>query len=401
MRIGFVSQTFPYLPSRDGFRIYGANLIRTLAARHEIELISIVNGESACELAWADGYCARVYGIAPPPPSLPGKLVNLVSLYARGRPLTGRHELNAALRRGAAERRWDVLHVEGRTAGGMVDGPALAPSVLSLHDAESLRATEMRHCPLTRMERIDYALTRRWGPRYDRMVYPRFDCNTVVSGRDAEFLRDLVPRARFEVIPHGIDADYFQPLPGPKNPYEIVFHGHLGYPPNVQAASDFARDVLPLIRRQVPRVRLHLVGANPREEVLHLAADPAVRISANLPDLRAAVSLAAVYVCPVRYGTGLKNKLLEAMAMRMPVVAYHPGSTSGIECVLGKHLLGASEPEDFARQVVTLLAEPARAENLAAAARNLILERYSWESRARTYEALYKSVIARHAAAAA
>jgi glycosyltransferase involved in cell wall biosynthesis len=102
---------------------------------------------------------------------------------------------------------------------------------------------------------------------------------------------------------------------------------------------------------------------------------------------------ANVYVSAIRYGTGLKSKILEALAMRMPIVCY-PGSAVGIDCVSGQHLLVADTPEEFAAHVVNLLRDPARAEQLAASGRQLVEQHYSWESRARAYEDLYQEVIA-------
>jgi glycosyltransferase involved in cell wall biosynthesis len=143
----------------------------------------------------------------------------------------------------------------------------------------------------------------------------------------------------------------------------------------------------------VPAATFHLVGASPDAKVQALASRPGIRLSANLPDLRAAVCSAQVYVCPIRHGTGLKSKVLEAMAMRMPIVGYHPGSTVGIDCVHGQHLLAAETPAQFAAHVINLLRSPERAQEIGQAARKLVEEKYSWESRAAAYEQLYRQVI--------
>jgi glycosyltransferase involved in cell wall biosynthesis len=123
-----------------------------------------------------------------------------------------------------------------------------------------------------------------------------------------------------------------------------------------------------------------------------LASRRGIKISANLPDLRSAVCSAGIYVCAIRHGTGLKSKMLEAMAMQMPIVGYHPGSTVGIDCVYGEHLLAATTPQEFAAHVLDLMRNPAKAEAMAKAARKLVCEKYSWESRARAYEDLYQQV---------
>ena len=174
----------------------------------------------------------------------------------------------------------------------------------------------------------------------------------------------------------------------------LVFHSHLGYAPNIEAALEFANDIFPLVRAQVPAAVFHLVGASPGPKIQELSARAGIMISANLPDLRPAVCAAQVYVCAIRRGTGLKNKMLEAMAMRLPIVGY-PGAMVGLEgSVPGEHYVLAQDPQEFASHVVDLLRHPQRAEKMAAAGRRLVEQEYSWESRARMYEELYARVIA-------
>jgi glycosyltransferase involved in cell wall biosynthesis len=132
-----------------------------------------------------------------------------------------------------------------------------------------------------------------------------------------------------------------------------------------------------------------MVGADPAPEVRALVSIDGVRLSANLPDIRPSVCSASVYVCAIRHGAGLKSKVLEAMAMRMPIVAYHPGSTVGIACEHGRHLLGPETADAFARDVLTLLRDREKAERMARAARELVERSYSWDSRAEAWRELY------------
>jgi glycosyltransferase involved in cell wall biosynthesis len=195
------------------------------------------------------------------------------------------------------------------------------------------------------------------------------------------------------VISMGTDTEYYHPVLVQKQEASIVFHGNLSYPPNIRAAVEFANEILPLVRRKIPDAGFHLVGANPEREVRALASQPGIQLSADLEDLRASVCAARVYASAVRHGSGLKNKIIEAMAMRLPVVCY-PGSASGIDCVSGTHLLVAGTSAEFAALIVELLRNPLRAEEIASAGRGLVEEKYSWESRARMYEQLYAELMA-------
>jgi hypothetical protein len=295
----------------------------------------------------------------------------------------------------SVSRKWDVIHVEGGYAGGIVPNLAVA-KVLSLHDSWTLRCAEMLKCAQTAREKLFYRLLSYHEPRFERLIYPRFERCTVVAEPDLVECRRVVPDARFDLIPYGTDTEYFHPVDVPKEPNSLVFHSHLGYAPNIEAALEFANEIFPRVRREVPDAVFHLVGANPGAKIQELGQRPGIKISANLPDLRPAVCSAQVYVCAIRHGTGLKSKMLEAMAMRLPIVGY-AGAVVGLEgSVPDKHYLFAETPEQFAAHVVTLLRDRARADHMAQAGRDLVEERYSWESRARAYEELYELVIKEH-----
>jgi glycosyltransferase involved in cell wall biosynthesis len=251
----------------------------------------------------------------------------------------------------------------------------------------------MLKCAQSLRERLYYQLLSLHEPRYERLVLPRYERCTVVAQPDVDEVRRVVPNARVELIPYGTDTEYFHPVDVPKEQNTLVFHSHLGYAPNIEAALELANDIFPLVRREVPDAVLHLVGASPGPKILELAERPGIRVSANLPDLRPAVCAGEVYVCPIRHGTGLKSKMLEAMAMRLPIVGY-PGAIVGLTgSAPGKHYLLAHDPAEFASHVVTLLHNSDRAERMAQAGRDLVEQEYSWESRARAYEDLYARVI--------
>lgn len=394
MTIGWISQALPYLPSRGGFRLYGGNLIARLSRRHKVELLSLLIDDDVEHLDWPKQYCSSVTGF-PVLNRLWLKPLNFIGGYLFGRPVAHRADFAAAIREGS--RRWDVIHVEGGFVGALVPDDVKIPKVLSLHDAEVLRCKELLQCQMPLSERLRIHAKQIYEPRFDRLVYPRFDRCVVVADRDQKVLTELVRDANIILIPYGTDSEYFYPVPVEKEPHTLVFHSHLAYAPNVSAALEFANEVFPLIRREVPDAVFHLVGAKPSADILALANRPGIRISADLPDLRAAVCSGSVYVSAIRYGTGLKSKILEAMAMGLPIVCY-PGSTVGLDAISGKHLLVASDPTEFAGHAVNLLRNLERAREIAGAARELVETSYSWEARTRTYESLYSQLVTERAA---
>jgi glycosyltransferase involved in cell wall biosynthesis len=395
MNIAWVSSSPPHLPATGGFSLIGGNLIPLLARRHRVDLVSLTRPGDELHLDWARQHCASVETIPTGRPTFPLRLGNFVSGYLWGRNLVRRKEMEAILYAGLKQRRWDILHVEGGFVAGLIPENFPLPGVLAVHDAEVLRAQELLRCRLTLRARLNYMVRRYREPRYERLVYPRFEQCVMVSERDVAFNRKLVPRASFCAIPNGIDCNYFHPLAVEKDPASVVFHGNLAYAPNVEAACEFANHIMPLIRREQPDLTFHLVGATPAQPIRELASRPGIRLSANLPDLRSALCSATVYVSALQHGSGMKNKILEAMALQLPIVCYE-GSTAGISCTPGKHLWVASDPADFAARVLDLLRHPERARHLAQAGRDFVVENYSWEACAAAYEQIYARLAAGH-----
>lgn len=214
----------------------------------------------------------------------------------------------------------------------------------------------------------------------------------MVAQGDLEEVRRVVPNVDVRLISNGTDTEYFKPVQIARQSRTLVFHSHLGYAPNVEAGLEFADEIFPRIRECIPNACFHLVGAKPVPKLLELASRPGIRVSADVDDIRPEVCSASVYVCPIRYGTGVKNKVLEAMAMRMPIVSY-PAAIAGLGCAHGTHVMVARTVDEFVRHTIDLLKHPQLAEELAAKARRLVEERFSWQSRADAYEHLYRDLI--------
>ncbi len=201
-----------------------------------------------------------------------------------------------------------------------------------------------------------------------------------ISRQDEEAIRNSCCRARTMVIPNGIDSEFF----ASRNPAQIgpgtgrlVFTGVMRYPPNSDAARYFAREVFPLIRKEWPAAEFWIVGADPPPSLRELSEIPGIKITGTVDDVRPILYESDIFVCPLRQGTGVKNKVLAAFAMKIPVVATR-NSLLGINAVNGEHFLAAETPEEFAREVGTLLANPQRAGILATNSRMLVEQHYSW-----------------------
>lgn len=213
--------------------------------------------------------------------------------------------------------------------------------------------------------------------RYERQVGDQVDARVYISERDRSLL-DPENLWGGIVIPNGIDTGYFQP-PAEVAPaeYDITFVGNLGYFPNVEAAEYLVSKVLPETSRRGFSPSILIAGARPHARVLALAAK-GVNVRGWLPDIREAYLGARLFVAPIFYGAGLQNKILEAMAMCLPVITTtHVNAAIGGEP--GKHLLQADTPEEFANAIALLLQDETRREQIARAGQDFVRTNFRWE----------------------
>jgi sugar transferase (PEP-CTERM/EpsH1 system associated) len=397
MRILFVTGRFPY-PTYRGDQARAFHHLSLLSRRHSVTLVT--GGVDAVPAEGRRAIAAVCDEVIPVARSPLAATAGALRALAAGRPLqVGLYDtraLRATVEGLLAERRHDVLHVQlARMAGPFEDLDGI-PRVVDLVDALSLnmaRRQRRDHGPMAWAARFE----QRRLERYERALCASFDAATVVAEADrlaiGAGLRGLV------LNPNGVDLVRFPFREGPREADRIVFTGNLGYFPNVDAASWFAGEVLPRIRRAVPGATLDLVGARPARRLRTLPRrDPSIRVLSFVPDIAPHLARARVAVAPMRAGSGQLLKVLEAMASGTPVVATGV-ATSGLEIEDGRHLLLADSADGFARQVVRLLQDPPLAARLAREAHRLVQQRYTWERSVQELEAVYRSVIDAHASA--
>ncbi|MDA0729477.1 MAG: glycosyltransferase [Bacteroidetes bacterium] len=211
---------------------------------------------------------------------------------------------------------------------------------------------------------------------YESRMMDYFDATTIISGND----RLLIPhreRDNIHVVPNGVDLRAFTPRTRTlSSDHVILFTGNMSYPPNVDAAIHLAQDILPLVN--TPVVRLVLAGAEPKPRVQALAS-PRVTVTGWVDDIAEEYRAAHVFVAPLRMGTGLQNKVLEAMASNVPcVLSPHAFTPLGIPA--HNHAVICSDAQSFASAIDDILANPDKANAMASQARTAIQNQFSWEA---------------------
>lgn len=384
---------FPY-PPHQGTTLRNYNLIAGLARRHELHLLSF--GEPAASRGTPlDSLCRTVQVIPPPERSTVQRVKGLVlsrlpDMAQRLPSAPFQTALDAILEREDP----DVVEVEGielaqylfqvasRRAGAK--RPLL---VFDDHNAEYVlqqRAFE-----------TDVRQPRRWiGAAYSFVQWQRLEgyerraCRTAdrvvaVSDTDAAAIRHLASDLEPIVVPNGVDMEYytadvpaFEADEGP-GPLDLVFTAKMDFRPNVDAVLWFAQAVLSRIQRESPQTRFWVVGKDPHPRLAPLTADPGIRVTGWVEDVRPYIAGAALYVIPLRIGGGTRLKVLEAMAMGKAIVSTALGC-EGFDLVPGQELSIADTPDEFAAAVLALLRDPDGRERMGRTARQYASSRYDW-----------------------
>jgi sugar transferase (PEP-CTERM/EpsH1 system associated) len=216
------------------------------------------------------------------------------------------------------------------------------------------------------------------------------DISLLISHKEAELFRSrLSPKAqssaRIEVLGNGIDAEFFDPtlvqpepqIAGAGGP-RLIFTGQMDYPPNIAAVERVARQILPLVRRRSPEATFHIVGRAPTDAVKALAGE-GVFVWGSVEDVRVWLRGADMALCPLEIARGVQNKVLEAMAMELPVVLTSAAAT-GIHAMANHHFAVADSDAGLAAAIVELATNPRGAAQMGMDARRLVVEQQSWQS---------------------
>ncbi len=224
---------------------------------------------------------------------------------------------------------------------------------------------------------------------FEATEYPRFGRVVISSEDDRASIEEIGAPIALQVIPLGVDAEVWAPEEGSvRDPNRIVFHAHMGYPPNVQAADYLARRVFPRVRATRPEARLCLVGRDPAPALKALATLENVEVTGEVPDVKPWLWESRVWACTMQNATGIKTKLLEAMAAELPCVV-NTLAARGVDIVPGVHMLVGDTEEELARHLVQVLTDEKAARAVGRAARDFVCDRHDWRAVVRAFEQIY------------
>jgi glycosyltransferase involved in cell wall biosynthesis len=399
MRILYVTAGFPYPLTSGYLRHY--HFVRELAGRgHAITLLSLVGSDFRPEHAEAlapftEG--VHTFATASRSRSPARKAVRRLRALAAGGADPAVRALGARAARLHAERPFGAVLFSGkRTAPALRSLRGAVPVVADLCDAtvSRLRLAQARARPA---KAALLALEIRRTRRFERAIIGEAASLVVASGRDLELVRsEHGADLEAAVVPNGVDLGFWRRRDRalPAEP-RVVITGAMDYPPNADAALHLAEDVMPLVWRERPDAELLVVGRDPGARLLEAGRAARVTVTGYVDDVRPYLERAAVFAAPLRVAAGIQNKVLEALAMEVPVVA-SPLAAAGLEVEgVAPPIRCAEQPDAFARELVAAL-QAARAGAAAdAAARRFVAERFAWDAGAERLERLLQAAAGR------
>jgi sugar transferase (PEP-CTERM/EpsH1 system associated) len=378
LKILFICHRFPYPPQRGG-KIRPFNIIKHLSQQgHELTVASLVRSrEEEQEGQGLAPYCARylMERISQPATAI-RMLVRLPTPAPSSMAYFYSPMLAQRIREVFANGGFDLAFVHCAFAAQYVAQAWDVAKLLDFGDMDSqkwLTYARFRQFPLAAGYWLEGVKLRRLETRLAR----NFDYCTCTTQAELETLDAYNTGARMGWFPNGVDTEFFAPTDTPHDPDRICFVGRMDYYPNQQAVTFFARCVLPLIRERRPRAKFLIVGAQPPRSVLKLQNLAGVTVTGSVADVRPLALGSALTVAPLAIARGTQNKILESMAMGVPVVASEQASR-GVDVVPGDHLLTASSPQTYRDAVLKVMEDSSLRACLAHASRERVLAHHSW-----------------------
>lgn len=381
----YLVHRLPYPPNK-GDKVRSYHLLKHLAARHRVFLGTFIDDPQ--DEAYVDKlpeFCADMHiaRISPRTARI-RSLAGLLGNEALTLPYYRNAGLQAWVERTLREQKIDAAVIFSSAMAQYVQGVPDLRTLVDFVDMDSAKWTQ-------------YAANHRWpmswlyrreGSRllaFERAVAQRATHSFFVTENETELFFRSAPecKGRVDAMCNGVDAEFFSPAhafpsPYPSGEIPLVFTGAMDYWPNIDAVTWFATEILPQMLQRRPDLKFYIVGRSPTPAVMALAGERVV-VTGTVDDVRPYLQHARVVVAPLRLARGIQNKVLEAMAMGVPVVASQECSEP-VDAVPERDFLTAGTVEDYQRQIECLLQSPDRADAMGKAAREQVLARYSWDA---------------------
>jgi len=388
MRIFILLSRIPY-PLEKGDKLRAFHQLKELSKNNEIILCALnpVSGiDKQKAFSSLQPYCRSINFL-----DLPffGRVINIARAFLSNLPLQAgyfyNHKASREVKRLIKEYKPDHVYCQLIRTAEYVKQIPIAKTidyqdVFSYGMKRRIATSSIFFRPFVRIEYKRLA-------NYEAEVFDLFDHHTIISIPD----RDLIPHPdseRIHVILNGVDHEFFKPQDAGKK-FEVVFTGNMAYPPNVDAAVFLAKEIMPLVWKQHPEARLLLAGASPDSRVSALKSEK-VSVSGWMDDIRDAYASSRIFIAPMRLGTGLQNKLLEAMSMKLPTITTTLANNA-LCAINEKEILVGETATSLANHIIRLIDNPATYQQIAENGHRFVKKQYNWGETARQLESIFNN----------
>lgn len=358
--------------------------LKALAKRHEVAVLAYLrDAQENMRIDELGRVCSMVEVVW----LRRGKLRQITDLgysLAAGKSFIVSRDYRSEMRRSFDEvlRRFrpDVVHIDHLQMAQFADFQASYKTVLDHHNVESAiirRIAETSENPAVRLyAHLEWPKLQ----KYELEICSKSNLVLTVSEEDRATLRRLDPElVNIRSVPIGVDTEFFKPVRRQAGCKNILSVGTMYWPPNIDSMLYFSRDIFPLVQQSVPDCTLTIAGQRPAPSIEALSTNPAIRVTGYVNDVRDVARNSGVFIVPLRSGSGVRVKILNAMAMGLPIVSTSIGA-EGLEVTSGEHILIADDSEEFADAVVRILTDRELGLRLGENARRRVCEKYSWET---------------------
>ena len=377
MKILYVCHRFPFPPKRGG-KIRPFNMIRHFAQNHEVTVCSLVRSDE--EAAEGEGIATHCAHFEMGRVSNAVQNVRMVARLPTLEPSSMGYfyspDLARRIKALVQAQKFDLIFVHCSSVAQYVENINGIPKILDFGDMDSqkwLEYVRFKPFPLN----LGYWLEGTKMERAERRLATRFDLCTATTRAEWASLEGYGTGVPTDWFPNGVDADFFQPDGATYDPDTISFIGRMDYYPNQECMFDFCDRVWPLLKARRPQLKLVIVGADPIPAVRKLEERDGIAVTGSVPDVRPHVLRSALMVAPLNIARGTQNKILEAMAMGVPVVTSEVAA-GGVDAESENHFLVANTPEAYANAILRIVENPAERERLAIAGRQRMLSHHAW-----------------------
>lgn len=393
MKILYICHRFPFPPKRGG-KIRPFNMIRHFSTQgHKVTVCSL--SRSPAEAKEGEGIRNHCEHFEMASVSNAIQVIRMVARLPVVTPSSMGFFYSPDLQRRIdnllSTEQFDLIFVHCSSVAQYVENVRGIPKILDFGDMDSqkwLEYANYKPFPLS----LGYRLEGKKMEAAEKQLAKKFDMCTATTRAEWETLNSYRSALKTDWFPNGVDAEYFKPDGEGYDPDTLSFIGRMDYYPNQECMFDFCRNTLPLIQARRPQAKLLIVGADPSPAVKKLEELPGVTVTGSVPDVRPYILRSAAMVAPLNIARGTQNKILEAMAMGVPVVT-SPAGAGGVDAENEAHFLVGDSPNTYADACLRIMSAPDERSRLSVSGRERMLTHHDWQASMRRLETIVEHVL--------